>query len=137
MGLYRLLISLLCNGKGTPETFVSKDNPVKPPMTFATTGIDENTQRILLDSNRKNTKKYLGYCGVVTTLKDCVKRFLDFKTFETYCRTMSKEKVHELAALPRLMEKCADALVKASREDMALSLFDLSQMKHMVSEGTP
>ena len=55
---------------------------------------------------------------------------IDYKVYETACRTLSQEKVDQLAALPRLVEKCADALVRMAKEDVILALFDLSQLKH-------
>uniref|UniRef100_A0A7S4MMK3 Histone deacetylase interacting domain-containing protein n=1 Tax=Odontella aurita TaxID=265563 RepID=A0A7S4MMK3_9STRA len=75
--------------------------------------------------------KYVGYQGLVSALKDHLADRMDYKTYETTCRTLSGgEKVYLLAALPRLLDKTADAVVKVAREDGVLALFDLSQLRH-------
>ena len=44
---------------------------------------------------------------------------------------MSKKEVYKFTALSRLLEKCDDALVKVSRENLVLSLFDLLHVKNI------
>mmetsp|Transcript_36215 Transcript_36215/g.53111 ORF Transcript_36215/g.53111 Transcript_36215/m.53111 type:complete len:833 (+) Transcript_36215:2-2500(+) len=75
-------------------------------------------------------KNYNGYQGLVTALQHYVKEELDEFTFETTCRALSKTLVFKLAALPKLLEKCAEAMLKVVREDVCLALFDYSQLPH-------
>jgi len=82
-------------------------------------------------SKNQKQKTYAGYRGLVAALLDYICGDIDYKTYETSCRHLTKEKVSQLAALPKLVEKCAESLVKVAREDIILSLFDLSQLKHM------
>ena len=44
---------------------------------------------------------------------------------------MSKKEVYKFTVLSRLLEKCDDALVKVSRENLVLSLFDLLHVKNI------
>ena len=74
------------------------------------------------------------YHDFVSTLKDYIDEDILFKTYELNCRSLTKDKVYELSAIPRLIEKCADALVKVAKEDKLLGLFDFYQLKHLVSD---
>lgn len=69
------------------------------------------------------------YKIMVSSLKDYLNEDIEFKKYELICREMTKDRVYEMSALPRLVEKCADALVKVCREDMALKLFDFARLK--------
>jgi len=71
------------------------------------------------------------YHDFVSTLKDYINEDILFKTYELNCRSLTKDKVYELSAIPRLIEKCADALVKVAKEDKLLGLFDFHQLKHL------
>lgn len=73
----------------------------------------------------------LGYRNLKDALKQYIRGDIDAKMYESSCRTLTKGKVFQLAAIPKLLEKCADAMVKVAREDVALTLFDYSQLKHM------
>jgi len=49
--------------------------------------------------------------------------------FERYCRKGDAlRREAQLSWLPRLVEKCADALVRVAREDILLTIFDFSMM---------
>lgn len=88
----------------------------------------ESDDKMSIDEDEPESQKQkedcFGYRGLISSLQEVD---LDFKSFEVRCRRISKDKVFIFAALPRLLEKCADALVKVSREDMILPLFDISQ----------
>lgn len=71
------------------------------------------------------------YHDFVSTLKDYINEDILFKTYELNCRSVTKVKVYELSAIPRLIEKCADALVKVAKEDKLLGLFDFYQLQHL------
>ena len=80
-------------------------------------------------NKRKTSTAKNYYNRMVASLKEYINEDIEFKRYEIICREMTKEKVYEMSALPRLIEKCADALVKVSREDKALVLFDFSRLK--------
>lgn len=69
------------------------------------------------------------YNKLLCAIKDYINEDIEFKNFELLCREMTKERVYEMSALPRLIEKCADALVKVCKEDKALALSDISRLK--------
>lgn len=81
-------------------------------------------------NKRKTSSAKNYYSRMTTSLKDYLNEDIVFKKFELICREMTKERVYEMSALPRLVEKCADALVKVSREDTALTLYDFSRLKN-------
>ena len=81
--------------------------------------------------NKRMTSSAKNYYSRMTaSLKDYLNEDIVFKKFELICREMTKERVYEMSALPRLVEKCADALVKVSREDIALTLYDFSRLNN-------
>ena len=47
--------------------------------------------------------------------------------FEALGHMVSKEKVHQIAVLPKLIECCVDSLVKVAEEDTLLHLYDFCQ----------
>ena len=65
-------------------------------------------------------------------LEKVVCRKIEAKDFESYCRRVSKEKVHQMAVLPKLIDKCADALLNVAKEDALLRIFDYCLPKQMV-----
>jgi len=83
----------------------------------------------LFDSTRERMEPK-NYNGFVDALKGYINEDIQFKAYELRCRAATKEKCHELSAVPRLIEKCADALVKVAKEDKLLGLFDFYQLKH-------
>ncbi len=75
------------------------------------------------------------YQGMLFALRRLISREsgLNTKEFERYCRMVSKEKVHQMVVLPKLVEKCAEALVSVAREDMLLHLYDFCCINGAVS----
>ena len=80
------------------------------------------------DSNATKKNKFHSF---VTTVKEYINEEIQFKTYESRCHSLSENKRYELSAIPRLIEKCADALVKMAREDKLLSLYDFYRLKTM------
>ena len=78
-----------------------------------------------------NSSGQSGYHGFLSTLKELINEDIEFKAYDLRCRNITQKKCHELSAIPRLIEKCADALVKVAREDKLLGLFDFYQLKTM------
>jgi hypothetical protein len=78
------------------------------------------------DSDGSKKNKFQGF---VATIKDYINEDIQFKSYELRCHSLSDTKCHELSAIPRLIEKCADALVKVAREDKLLALYDFYRLK--------
>jgi paired amphipathic helix protein Sin3a len=72
-----------------------------------------------------------GYAGFLSIIKKYIEEKYSFKTYELQCRSLLKTKPYEMAAVPRLLDKCADFIVKVAKEDKVLLLYDFYQLKHM------
>jgi len=81
-----------------------------------------------MDIEGKSNK---GYAGFLSIIKKYIEEKYSFKTYELQCRSLSKLKPYEMAAVPRLLDKCADFLVKVAKEERVLGLYDFYQLKHM------
>ena len=73
----------------------------------------------------------LDYAGMIGALKKVITKKCDHKTFEAFGRKISKEHVHAISALPKLVERCAEALVSLAKEDAFLHLYDYCQYKEL------
>lgn len=72
------------------------------------------------------------YPGLISSLKKLISGDIDIQAFESFCRKATKDRVYQLVALPKLIDRCAETLLKVAKEDKILPLFDLSQLKIMV-----
>jgi hypothetical protein len=53
------------------------------------------------------------------------------RDFEALGRKVAKAKVHQIAALPKLVERCVHALVKVAEEDTLLQLYDFCHFENL------
>lgn len=90
-------------------------------------GASSSTQSSTTDIRVKYKKCFH---GIIQALCDTLTQQITKKKFEICCRNIisgtQQKDIYKLAALPKLVEKCSDMLVKISREDLCLSLYDLS-----------
>jgi hypothetical protein len=89
---------------------------------------DNNAMEVEDDSEGSQKNKFQGF---ISTIKDYINEEVQFKSYELRCRSFTDKTFYELSAIPRLIEKCADALVKVAREDKLLALFDFYRLKTM------
>ncbi|KAL3918541.1 MAG: hypothetical protein SGILL_004187 [Bacillariaceae sp.] len=75
----------------------------------------------------QHTSSKLDFGAVLSNLRKVVARTMTHKDFETFCRRVNKEIVYKMAALPRLVEKCGDMMIKMAEEDLLPRLFDVCQ----------
>lgn len=130
MRLYCLLVSLL----GDTREYIKEAGPSTEPVDsyFIPKPIqDEKNER------RKAPQPTADFTGVVSMLGQVVARNVDAKEFETYCRRVCKAKVHDMIALPKLVDKCTDALLNVVKEDALLPLFDYCLHREMVRRRIP
>ncbi|KAL7565064.1 hypothetical protein ACA910_005076 [Epithemia clementina (nom. ined.)] len=73
----------------------------------------------------------LDYAGMIAGLKNVIAKKCDHKSFETFGRKISREHVHMISSLPRLVDRCADALISLAKEDAVLHLFDFCQYREL------
>jgi hypothetical protein len=69
------------------------------------------------------------FTGVVASLKEFLRGKIDSKAFQEDCIKNVDNDVYNFVAIPPLVEKCAAALVKMSKEDCLEELYECSQMK--------
>lgn len=71
---------------------------------------------------------------VILSLKELLRGKISAKAFEAACRTDIVNDVYNFVAIPPLVEKCAEALVKMAREDQYENLYQCSQLKLKVRD---
>ena len=71
----------------------------------------------------------LDFSVIVNTTKEVVSRTAEVADLESLGRKICKNDVHLIACLPKLVDRCADALLKVSEEDTLLQLYDFCQYK--------
>lgn len=73
----------------------------------------------------------LDYSGMLAALKNVIAKKCDHKTFETLGRKILREHVHVISALPKLVDRCAEALISLAKEDAVLHLYDYCQYREL------
>lgn len=74
----------------------------------------------------------LDFTSVLAALMKVLDGKMTARDYETLGRKVSREKVHEIAALPKLIDRCADAMRKMAEEDTLLHLYDYCQYRDRV-----
>jgi len=131
--LFTMLVSMLDDLKAIANTAdVDEDpseqyyNPLRPPIEPSTSDTETTTAAA---TTTKSTR--LNYDGIMACLKNVVCGTMEFKEYEGFCRRISQQQVHNMASLPKLVEKCAIALVHVAKEDLVLTLHDYGQYTGM------
>merc|ERR1711971_1419638 len=70
-----------------------------------------------------------GFSAVLSSLKLLIQGKIDAKDFEAKCRKMVENDVYNFVAIPLLVERCAEALVKVAKEELLENLYHCSQLK--------
>ena len=114
--LYGFLISLmhdikeyLYNNPSTDDHRRSYYNPMK-------SADDRQTPEVKLD-----------FASMVAKLDEVVVKKTSLKDFETFARRVNRDITYKMAALPKLVERCGDMMIKMSEEDLLPSIFDACQ----------
>jgi hypothetical protein len=122
MRLYCLLVSLLTD---TREYLKASPQSEDPTDSY------QIPSHIKEERNREQQQP-ANFAGVISFLGKVVARNVEAKDFETYCRRVSKAKVHQMAVLPKLVDKCTDALLNVAKEGILLHLSDYCLQREMV-----
>jgi len=77
---------------------------------------------------KKDTK--FDFSTMILHLQDVVAKKQSMKDFESYCRRLSPDIVHKMAALPKVVEQCAYYMRLVADEDRLLHLNDLCHHPH-------
>ena len=114
--LYTFICSILSETRGHCATFPPPQNPALSYFN----PYKDNVEVKAAPASKLNFSK------VVAALKKVVSNDMDEREFEALGRRITKEKVHQFAALPKLIERCASCLIKSAKEDALLHLYDCS-----------
>jgi hypothetical protein len=56
-----------------------------------------------------------------------LRKEISFREYVNYCRKVTRDKVHQLSSLPKLIDICYTYLVRVAREDALLQVYDYCQ----------
>mmetsp|Transcript_5146 Transcript_5146/g.10784 ORF Transcript_5146/g.10784 Transcript_5146/m.10784 type:complete len:174 (+) Transcript_5146:67-588(+) len=77
--------------------------------------------------DRKKADGRFDFGAMATKLSDVVDKKMSLKDFETFARRINREITYKMAALPKLVERCGDMMIKMSEEELIPSIFDVCQ----------
>ena len=124
MRIYSYLVYVLSN---TQLFLLSGEGQLRETQT--TSGIGSTFEKA--DSNENSIARH-DYAGVISVLTKLIAGEIDIQTYESFCRKTAKDRVYQLIALPRLIDRCAEALANVAKEGKLLALYDLAQLRIMV-----
>ena len=108
--LYTLVCSLLTSTRQHQECLDD------PPTLYS--------NQVRKSSEAESQPSPVDYGTVLSALKEVLAKKMDARDYETLGRRLTKTHTHEYAVLPKLIERCADALVSTAKEDCLLQLYD-------------
>ena len=115
---FSLLCQLLSSIREHCETV---EPPEDPALSYATKLSQQQATEPM-------PSEQLGFSAIIATLGKVMTKDVTALEYESLCRKISKEKVHLMAALPKLIERCTECLVRAAQEDVLLYLYDHCQL---------
>jgi hypothetical protein len=111
------LYLILCSMIADTREYVTKVPQLDDPADFYITKTNGAS------SEKRKTVK-LDYTSVLVSLRKVIKNDMNEREFETLARKISRDKVHEIATLPVLVDRCLESLLNVVEEDTLLLLFD-------------
>ena len=69
------------------------------------------------------------FVSITAKLSEVVAKKMTLKDFETFARSVNRDITYKIAALPKLVERCADMMIKMSEEDLLPGIFDACQYR--------
>lgn len=118
------LFLILCSLIADTRDHITKFPPLDDPADFYVTKTNAVSAK-----NRKALK--LDYSSVMSALRLLFKNEMNERDFETLARKISRDKVHEIATMPVLVDRCIESLVRVAEEDTLLHLFDYCNVKNV------
>lgn len=110
---FSLLCSLL---RDTRERCENSHPPVDPATTY-----HDPFKR---DEDIGAPPSKIFFPNIIDGLKKVVKGKMNTNELEAMARKASRETVHQVAAMPKFIERCATALIETAKEDAILHLYD-------------
>ena len=115
MRMYTLLCSILSDIRDQCLAF--------PPSTDPANSYVSPSR--YTEPSRSSVK--LDFSSVLSALKNVLDGKMAVRDFETLGRKVTREKVHQIAALPKFVDRCAEALRRMAKEEALLHLYDYCQ----------
>ena len=78
------------------------------------------------DDRQKPDGKF-DFDTMTAKLSEVVAKKMSLKDFETFARSVNKDITYKMAALPKLVERCGDMMIKMSEEELLPGIFDACQ----------
>ena len=95
--------------------------------------IDKKDKSSAGTAMNEGNKDKSGYSDVMSSLNDLIGGKVSAKDFEAKCRKTVGEDVYNFVAIPPLVESCAEAIIKVTKEGCIENLYNCSQLKLKVS----
>ena len=122
MRLYCLLVSLLTSTK----QYLKINPSIKDPSDSYW------VPAYIKEAMNTTQQPPANFSGVISMLEKVVARKAEAKDFESYCRRLTKTKVFQMAVLPKLIDRCTDALLNVAKEEVLAHLSDYCLQREMV-----
>jgi hypothetical protein len=116
--LHSLLCSILADTKAHCDSFPVLKDPVFSYIS------PKNKQ-----SDKKSSPVF-NFSSILGGFRSVVSGEISPRDFEALGRKVAKGMVHQIAALPKLVERCVHALVKVAEEDTLLQLYDFCHFEN-------
>lgn len=113
--LYGFLVSLLDDIK---EYLVNNPTLADPSLSYY------NPMKSTDDKPKDNK---LDFATVVVKLHEVLAKTMSHKDFDSFARLVNRDIVFKIAALPKLVQKCGDTMIKMSEEDLLPQIYDICQ----------
>jgi len=114
--LYSFLISLLDDIK---EYLLNNPTIVDPSLSYY------NPMKSADDRHKEESK--FDFATVIVKLHEVLAKKMSHKEFESFARLVNRDIVHKIAALPKLVQRCGDMMIKMSEEDLLPHIYDVCQ----------
>eukprot|EP00536_Pseudo-nitzschia_multiseries_P004769 jgi/Psemu1/237936/estExt_Genewise1.C_820044 len=77
--------------------------------------------------DRERIDRKLNFASITAKLGDVIAKKAYRKDLETFARRVNRDITYKIAALPKLVERCGDMMIKMSEEDLLPGIFDTCQ----------
>jgi hypothetical protein len=114
--LFFRLYNLLCLILSDSMIYSESLGPLKDPASLY-----YNPQRKGTDNEFSHRLNMVGLCSA---LKKVTGKQMSFRDYVSFGRKICQNRLHQVAVLPKLLEKCSDCLIKMAEEDVILQLYD-------------
>ena len=114
--LYGILISLL---NEIAEYLSANPTNIDPSLSYY------NPMKSADDKQKEEYK--LDYAALILKLHEVIDQKVNLKDFESFARLVNKDIVYKMAALPKLILRCGDMMIKMSEENLLPRIFDICQ----------